>query len=224
MKQTAIEGRTRRVRERALDPVSRASEVLFGLIMVLTFTNTFGAATAERADVRLMIAGALGCNVAWGIIDAIFYLMGMVGDRAIGKRTVAAVVSHADPAQARALIVDAMPPVLRDTLDQRDYERMRQALVRKPLDQLQPWPVRQDWLAAFGVFLLVFLSTLPVVLPFVVVRDAVLALRISNGVAMGLLFLTGYAFGREAGRPILIGLAMVLIGTLLVAMTNALGG
>jgi hypothetical protein len=42
---------------RVLDPVSRASEVLFGLIMVLTFTLSLGAAESGRDDVRACSSG-----------------------------------------------------------------------------------------------------------------------------------------------------------------------
>lgn len=38
-----------------LDPVDRSSEVLFGVIMALTFTTTFEVATAGHADVRTML-------------------------------------------------------------------------------------------------------------------------------------------------------------------------
>ena len=62
--------------KRVLDPVSRVSEILFGVIMVLTFTGSLSVATAGRAEVREMLVGALGCNLAWGVIDGILYLMG----------------------------------------------------------------------------------------------------------------------------------------------------
>ena len=68
-------------RNRLLDPVDRISEVLFGLIMVLTSTGTLSVISAGRAETRTMIIGALGCNLAWGIIDAGMYLMGCLADR-----------------------------------------------------------------------------------------------------------------------------------------------
>jgi VIT1/CCC1 family predicted Fe2+/Mn2+ transporter len=84
---------------------------------------------------------------------------------------------------------------------------------------------KEDWLGAIGIFLLVFLSTFPVILPFFFVKDAWLALRISNGIAIVLLFLCGYSLGSYAGdkswKP---GLMMVIVGVLLVAITMALGG
>lgn len=52
--------------KRVLDPMERLSEVLFGLIMVLTFTGSLGAATAGREEIRTMLIGAIGCNLAWG--------------------------------------------------------------------------------------------------------------------------------------------------------------
>lgn len=35
-----------------LNPVDRSNEVLFGLIMVMTFTNSLSTTDAGRADVR----------------------------------------------------------------------------------------------------------------------------------------------------------------------------
>ena len=55
---------------RFLDPIDRISELFFGLIMVLTSTGTLSVLNAGRVEVKTMIMGALGCNLAWGIIDA----------------------------------------------------------------------------------------------------------------------------------------------------------
>ena len=53
-----------------LDPIERVSEVLFGLIMVLTFTGSLSVASPERSEVREMLVGAIGCNLAWVERDA----------------------------------------------------------------------------------------------------------------------------------------------------------
>ena len=84
---------------------------------------------------------------------------------------------------------------------------------------------KTDLLGAGGVFLLVFLSTFPVVIPFLLMTNAMRALRISNAIAVAMLFITGYAFGRVSGaHPWLMGLSMVLLGIVLVSLTMALGG
>ncbi len=55
--------------------------MLFGLIMTLTFTCTLGVATADSIHVRAMLVAALGCNLAWGIIDGGVYLMARLSER-----------------------------------------------------------------------------------------------------------------------------------------------
>ena len=83
--------------KRVLDPIDRVSEVLFGLIMVLTFTGSLSVAEAGRDDVRTMLIGALGCNLAWGIIDAMLYLMGCLAEKGQGLMIFLAVRKATDP-------------------------------------------------------------------------------------------------------------------------------
>ncbi|HEY7091312.1 MAG TPA: VIT1/CCC1 transporter family protein, partial [Tepidisphaeraceae bacterium] len=83
----------------------------------------------------------------------------------------------------------------------------------------------RDWLGGLAVFLLVFLSTFPVVIPFIVMSNAMPALRVSNAIAIVMLFLTGFVYGRITGwRPWLVGILMVIVGLVLVGLTIALGG
>ncbi len=207
-----------------LDPIDRVSEVLFGLIMVLTFTGSLSVAEAARDDVRAMLIGALGCNLAWGIIDAVLYLMGCLAEKGRGVTTLQALRKAADPGEAQRLIAAALPPVVASILEPAELEAMYLKLQQLP----EPPRARlggDDWLGAIGVFLLVFLSTFPVVIPFVLMDNAVLALRASNAIAIALLFLTGFAYGRMTGhRPWAVGFSMVLLGVLLVALAIALGG
>ena len=97
---------------RVLDPGERIAEVLFGLIMVLTFTGSLSIADAGRDDVRIMLIGALGCNLAWGLIDAVLYLMGCLAERGRDRETYRAIRQSATPEQARRLIAAALPPIL----------------------------------------------------------------------------------------------------------------
>src|SRR5215467_4420004 len=89
---------------RILEPHERISEVLFGLIMVLTFTGSLSIAEAGRDDVRAMLIGALGCNIAWGIIDGVLYLMACLADRGRDLKTYRLVRAASDPATAQHLI------------------------------------------------------------------------------------------------------------------------
>src|SRR5215468_6293869 len=96
--------------KRVREPIERISEVLFGLIMVLTFTCSFSVAESGRSEVRGMLLGALGCNLAWGIIDANMYLMGCLAERARSLASLRAVRKAADPQKGQHLIAEALPP------------------------------------------------------------------------------------------------------------------
>ena len=208
-----------------LDPIDRLSEVLFGLIMVLTFTGSLSVVGAGREDVRTMLVGALGCNLAWGLIDAVFYLMASLAEKSRGLLTFRALRDAGDAEQARRLVADALPPVLASVLQPAELEAMWLRLKDLPKPPSRARLGADDMRGAVGVFLWVFLSTFPVVIPFIVMQDPVPALRVSNAIAVALLFLAGYAFGRLTERqPVWVGGVMVILGSVLVGITMALGG
>jgi hypothetical protein len=207
-----------------LDPVSRASEILFGLIMVLTFTLPLAATEAGRADVRAVLVGMLGCNLAWAIIDAVMHLMGARGERRLAISTVHAIRNAESSAAGRAIVADNLPPVVLPALTASDLERIRLHLGSLPPESLDTRFSREDYLAAIGVFLLVFLCLFPVAAPFLLIDDVAHAMRLSNAVAVGMLFLTGSTLGRQVGRPWRTGFLMVTIGIALVGVAMALGG
>ena len=211
--------------KRFLDPMERITEALFGLIMVLTVTCSFSVAEAGWKEIHGMLLSALGCCVAWGIIDALFYLMDCFGRRGHGLLTLEAVHRAASPGEAHAVIAEALPPLLASVLTAPELEAMRQRLnqVSEPRNWLRL--KKEDWLGAAGVFLILLCSTLPVVIPFIFISEPRLALRVSNGVATGMLFLAGYALGRYAAhRPWRTGFSMVVAGVAIVGITIALGG
>ena len=100
---------TVRQRERLLDPIARMSEVLFGLIMALTFTTTLEL-TAGRDDVRTLLVGVIGCNIAWGLVDAVMFLIASLTERGHGRLTIRAVRSAARQEDAHRVITGAMAP------------------------------------------------------------------------------------------------------------------
>lgn len=213
------------VRNRVLNPLERFSEIVFGLIMVLSFTCAFSVAEAGRDDVRAMLIGAIGCNLAWGIIDAAFYLIGCLTERGRIAAILRTVQQSSEPARAQQIIADAMPSAVADALQPADFERIHTHLKQLPPPAPNPGLTGENWCGALGVFLLVFVSTFPVVIPFIFMRDSRLALHLSNAIAIALLFGAGYMLAGYAGlRRTVTGLCMVAIGAALVALTIALGG
>lgn len=209
---------------RILEPGERAAEVLFALIMTLTFTGTLSVADAGRDDVRTMLIGALGCNLAWGIIDGILYLMGRHSELS-GNLVALREARNADAATARSRIADALPPVVASVLEDAELESIRQRLATLPEPPRHARLAPRDWLGALAVFLLVFLTTFPLAAPFLLMQHVAPAMRVSNAIALVLLFLTGVVHARAVHRPAwIVGTLMTLLGCVLVALTIALGG
>jgi len=216
---------TARSAKLVLEPIERVSEILSGVIMFLSVTGSLSVATAGRDSLHTMLIGGLGCNLAWGIIDAVLYLMACRADELKWLRTFRAVREARDAPGAQRLIAAALPPAVASILGPSQLEAMHQRLMQLPAPPAHP-PLRpDDWRGAFGVCLLMLASTFPLVMPFLFMQDAELAARASNVIAMAMLFSTGYAYGRlTQGRPWLAGTSMVLLGGVLVAITLALGG
>jgi hypothetical protein len=214
-----------RASRRVLEPAERIAEVLFGLIMVLTFTGSLSIVDSTSDDVRGMLVGALGCNLAWGVIDGLFYLMSCLAEKGRNLATYKAVLASTTPEEGRNLIAGALPPVIASLLKPAELESIRERALDLPEPPRHARLDFRDWWGAFGVFLLVFVSTFPVAIPFMVVQRLGLAMRLSNLVAVVMLFLAGYAYGRVIHRsPLAIGSVAVFIGLIIVTFTIALGG
>ena len=152
------------------------------------------------------------------------YLVQALTERTRKATLVARLKAMAEP-EARQLIADELPARLGENAGPQLLEELRLRLVAMPGSSLYPGLGRDDWAGAFAVFLMVVISTFPVVIPFLVLGDARLALRISYAVAILMLFCCGYVFGIHSGlRPWAAGLSMVAFGSALVGVAIALGG
>jgi VIT1/CCC1 family predicted Fe2+/Mn2+ transporter len=211
-------------RKRVLDPIERFSEIIFGLIMVLTFTGAVSVAESGRKEVRDMLVAALGCNVAWGVVDGVMYVVTSIVERA--RRTaVLRGIRVAGPAGARALVLGALTEGVASVTDDAEADRMAARVRALPESPRAASLTAADLRGALGSCLLVVAATFPPTIPFLLVADVQGALRLSNAAAIGCLFLAGWSLGKATGvRAWLLGIAMVLLGAALVALTVALGG
>jgi VIT1/CCC1 family predicted Fe2+/Mn2+ transporter len=214
-----------RKEKRLLNPVDRISEILFGLIMALTFTCTISIATAGRAEVKEMLIGAIGCNLAWGLVDALMFILSELAERGHGRTILSFVRKTNDNEKAREFIADALPPVISSAMNAENLDSIRKGLLSLPESSLSVRVTAQDLKRALGIFLLVFVSTIPVALPFKFIDDVQKALRVSNCIAIALMFVSGWLLAQYGGyNKWLMGFIMVLVGIALVALTIALGG
>ncbi len=211
-----------------LDPGERLGELLFGLIMILTFTLGAGLqSSVTREESRSLLIAALGCNTAWGIIDAALYLIERLSERGRIHRLVKRVKAAPHREGALALVTREVDRTIPPFVD----PAVRAALGADLLEHARETTLEPNRLtaadarAAIAVFWLVFITALPGALPFLVVRDARIAMRLSNALLIGLLFVAGWHWAGHIGAPRWrTGLVMMLLGVALVGVAIALGG
>ncbi|HSC81831.1 MAG TPA: hypothetical protein VLC08_15840 [Chitinolyticbacter sp.] len=223
---TTLDPHVAETRPRLLDTVDRVCEMCFGLFMALTFVGAVSAVSGPDEDPgRTMFATALGCNLAWGLADAVMYLIRTLTERGRKLSLVRAVRSASDPAGAVARLRDALSPALQTLVDDAELEAIRSRLAKSTDLPMKPGLGSQDYLAATGIFLLVVLATFPVALPFIIFSDVSTALLVSRVLTIVMLFGAGLALGRHAGfGGWMAGLAMTLLGIALTAAIIMLGG
>lgn len=212
-------------REPILSPVDRVSEMLFGLFMALTFVGAVSAASGGKEQIRTMFIAALGCNLAWGLVDAVMYLVRTITDRGRTLTLVRAVREAPDAQAGRRRIEGALSKVASRLVSAAEIEAIRARIAALPALPPRPRLHRRDALAALAIFFIVAGATFPVVLPFAFVADVGTAKLASRAIALAMLFGGGLALGRYAGYGSWrTGLAMAALGVVLVAAITALGG
>jgi hypothetical protein len=213
---------------RHLSAGERLGELLFGLIMTLTFTLTAGFVVGEGSEaVRELLIATIGCNVAWGIIDGGLLVLGRAFDRGRYARVGKVIREGADTAHA----VEAVAAELDDTLEPLATPESRRALYSAIVSKVRASdPQRtgicgEDWVAAFAVFWLVVFASFPAALPFALIDEPWLALRVSNAILLALFFVIGYRWARYTSiNPWRAAIGITLFGTVMVAAAIALGG
>jgi hypothetical protein len=214
--------------QRHLTPADRLAETLCGLIMVLTFTLVAARHIGEgREAARKLLLATIGCNFAWGVIDGALYVLSAMAQRGRRARLGREVRRAPDEANAVAAVRAALDPELEAMVPLKDRENLYHAIV-PVISQASPQRTRvtrDDLLGGVAILALEVVCTIPASLPFLIMGGHPYSLRVSNALLLLLLFAVGYRWGKEAeGRPLAAGLAMLLLGSMLVAVAIALGG
>jgi len=208
-----------------LNTMDRVSEILFGIIMTLTFTCSIGIANTKNTEIRQLIIAAISCNIAWGLVDAIGYIVRTIVQRSRNRTILNSVLTNSDADKARKDISDSLPPSIASVLETAELEQIRNKLANLPDPTSQVLLTTRDLKKSVMIFFLMFISTFPIVIPFIFIRDTQLALRISNMIAIVLMFLCGWSLAKYVGsNKWLMSFGLTLVGIVLVLITIALGG
>lgn len=214
--------------ERHLDPSETLLEVLFGLVMALTITA--GARLlSERADIVgvELAAALLGCNVAWGVIDGAFYLLGTLFTRNRRVRFVKRLQAASTDEEAMAAVKDEFDLEGEPSMRPQDRARLHRSLLElfRSAGTARARLQANDWVAAALIVALVSMTAIPGLIPLLLFHDGFTALRVANALQVGMLFFGGYWWAHySGGNPWFTGLVIAFIGTALVLLAVPLGG
>ena len=112
-------------REPVLNPVDRIMELLFGLLMTLSFTGAVSVAETGQKEIREMFIAALGCNLAWGLVDGVMYLIRTVTDRGRTLTLVRSVREAPDAQAGRAVVEQSLSRAAAGLVSATEVEAVR---------------------------------------------------------------------------------------------------
>ena len=213
----------------SLKPNESLTQLVSGLIVVLTFTLAASVATGGgQQGARSALLGAIAANVSWGIINAVLYVMDSAFDRNRQIRIARAIASTSDEAAALSAIRNELDPYLVSVtrVDDREqlYRNVRSALTHGHLPRRTEF-LRNDMMGAVAVFFVTLAATVPAILPLLIIDHPWLALRVSNGLVIGSLFFVGYHWAKYIdASPWLAGFGLTALGMALVVVAIIIEG
>jgi VIT1/CCC1 family predicted Fe2+/Mn2+ transporter len=157
----------------------------------------------------------------------VIYVLSSVAERAEKERLVKAIRKAPDEQTAIVAIEDRLDaqlaPVTSDEERQRLYHDVFNHL--RDIEPTQEGVEREDVYGAVALVVMAIVATLPVVVPFLFIHDPFAAIRVSNLIAITMLFIVGYHWAKRAGaKPVKIGLLLAGIGVAIVLVAIPLGG
>lgn len=216
--------------DKFLDPAESLGELYFGLIMALSFT--LGASAVSQNDpaiAQTALLAALGCNLAWGVIDAAMFLMGRLYERSRWARLHRQILAAGDEQTRTGMLSQLLRRrlALGPEDSAAEIEGLARSLVilakERPLPSLAP--TREDLAAAGIVCLLVAGCAVWAALPALFLADQEVVLRLSNALSIFALFVIGHRWARHTHvSPWRIGAISAGVGGFLVVLAIALGG
>jgi len=205
-----------------LSPSDRFSEILFGLIMVLTITGTVGLGTSSR---KAVLSAGIGACIAWGIVDGIIYIYSNLLERGRLALALQEVSTCTGEGCYLRKIKEELKDTIVDTLGEREKHEVAQHILAglKPIEN-HTSATRDDIRGGIAAGMLVFISGLPLLLPFVFFDD-IWALRLSRIIGFVMLYAIGYRWGGYVGRSrFWTGVTMMSVGIAITGVVIALGG
>lgn len=206
-------------------------EMKCAIIMVLAMLGYLRLALVGPDDLEFqkkMILIPLGAITAWGVIDGIMYVLLNLVQRGRQARLLSTIKSNKDQKTTRILIEDNLSSSVIDALSKEEREKIYDEIIKSANNivvKKPQWVTKKDLLVIFFTFVVVFSTGSVLVIPFLVLNDPVLSIRVADLVGIIMLFFIGYWWGKVASRnKIRSAIGITLLGVGIVVITILLGG
>ena len=214
-----------------LSASDRLSEIMFGLIMAMTIIGASKIALVsgdEELNGRVIIAAALGCNFAWGLVDAIMYVFTELIDRGKYMGLVSTVKQSKDESAAIASIDRALENPIIGNLGEAERKQLCSSLY-KNMSTIEPKKVRvvkDDVIGAFICFVLAFFTAFLTVIPFFIPFGQLLfKIWLSRLISFAMLFAIGFVYASHTNKgKVKTAVGMVVVGLVINIVIIMLGG
>src|SRR5690349_12042069 len=111
--------------KRLLSPLDRAAELLFGAILAITFTCSMSVGSSHQVEMTELLVGVIGCNLAWGFVDGIMYVIETLARRNRNRVLFHELRISPNSEDARKILSDALPPIIATNVTQAELEAIR---------------------------------------------------------------------------------------------------
>jgi hypothetical protein len=214
--------------DKQISPAGRLQEIIYALIMVITVSSTVSGAVPDTEEgIRTLIFAILGCNIAWGIVDGVMFVLTNLFNRNKSLKMVEDATSAITGEEALSVIDGEFNPPFEWMMGEDERKKLNEEILDHVM-RVKPPVARitmDDITGGMFCFVVTFLTTLPAVLPFYFIGDMGHAIRLSNGIVMTMLFFTGVEYARYTNKnPLKTAVGLTLLGGVVVVITILLGG
>ena len=210
---------------RKTGPGLAIQEVLYGFIMALIYVTAARVGVLSYTDTTNLVILIIGMNLTWGLIDAVvFYIVDVFDQRKFIRIMSACNLPHEKKVE---MMLDEFSGTPLDILDPEDERRICEGILSKRLEseseRLSDRRAMRD--SALACFLITILTTIPIIVPLMVIDDIDIALMVASSLSSVCLFFIGFRMERYLGvNRWVAGLFLALIGWAITIAATFTGG
>jgi len=214
--------------DKQITPVGRLQEIIYALIMVITVSSTVSRAVPDTEEgIQTLILAVLGCNIAWGIVDGVMFVLTSLFNRNKSLKMVKDATNAMTGDEALSVIDGEFNPPFEWMLGDDQKKKLNEEILDHVIRLRPPGTgiTRDDVTGGMFCFVVTFLTTLPAIMPFYFIGEMEPAIRLSNAIVMTMLFFTGVEYAKYTDKnPLKTAISLTLLGAVVVVITILLGG